>query len=269
MSDEEIAALRTRLASAERRLDRALRQAQRQRQSKASLHALLQRTAEDTQEALTTATTEQERSDNVLRAILPDWVADRVRAGESPLVDSYADAGVLFADIVGFTALAATMDPHDVVDLLNDAFSQLDDLAARYGVVKIKTIGDAYLAVSGIPSPREDHLTDLALFALDLQRVVADCTPPGVPRLQTRCGLAVGKVSAGVIGHTRFAYDLWGDTVNVAARMESDGLPDAVQLTAPAAARLERSFEVARRGEVEVKGKGTMETWLLGAPRWV
>jgi adenylate cyclase len=172
---------------------------------------------------------------------------------------------VLFADIVGFTQLSASADPHDVLTLLNRLFSRFDELAERHGLEKIKTIGDAYMVVGGLPVPRDDHAEAVAEMALDMIREIespADAAPP----LQLRIGIDTGPVIAGVIGIRRFIYDVWGDTVNTASRMESHGLPGKIQVTERTYAALSDRYAFVERGVIDVKGRGPMRTWLLEGP---
>ena len=206
---------------------------------------------------------EQERSERLLLNILPVPVAERLKAGEATIADAFDDVTVAFADLVGFTPLAARMGPQDLVRLLNDAFSIFDDLADAYGVEKIKTIGDAYMVAAGIPTPREDHAVVIAEIALAMRDEIAALAEKTSLDLDLRIGVDSGPVVAGVIGRRKFAYDLWGDIVNTASRMESHGLPGQIQFTENASRRLEHLFEFTQRGEIEVKGKGKVRTCLL------
>jgi adenylate cyclase len=167
---------------------------------------------------------------------------------------------VLFADIAGFTPLSATMEPDEVVRLLNDVFTEFDGLAAEYGLEKIKTIGDTYMVASGLLSDDPDHLRKLGQMALAMRHAVGS-----MPRLLLRIGIDVGPVAAGIIGERKFSYDLWGD-VNTASRMESHGVPGAIHVTERAHNRLARCFEFEGRGVIEVKGKGQMSTFFLLGP---
>jgi class 3 adenylate cyclase len=170
---------------------------------------------------------------------------------------------VLFADIVGFTGLAERLAPPDVVVLLDNVFARWDGLAARHGVEKIKTIGDAYMVAGGIPSPREDHAEAIASMALEMGAELDRCAAESGQTLQVRIGIDTGPVVAGVIGRAKFIYDLWGDTVNTASRMESHGLPGTIQVTERAYERLRDRYDLRQRGTIEVKGKGPMTTYLL------
>lgn len=206
------------------------------------------------------AEVERERSDALLANILPVDIAERLRgAPETTIADSHDQASVLFADMAGFTARAGAMSPQELVRFLNRVFSAFDRLVERHGLEKIKTTGDAYMVVAGVPAARADHAEALAALALDM-RDAALGFEGGVP---IRIGIACGPVVAGVVGTRKFFYDVWGDAVNVAARMESTGEPGRIQVSREAFARLERSFVLEPRGTVEVKGKGLMRTWYL------
>jgi adenylate cyclase len=205
---------------------------------------------------------ERERSERLLLNVLPQPIAERLKSGESVIADGASDVGVLFADIAGFTPLSETMAPEDVVQLLNEAFSVFDGLAAEHRLEKIKTIGDAYMAASGLLQRSARHTEDLAEMALAMQREVRR-----LGGLQLRIGIDIGPVVAGVIGRSKFIYDLWGDTVNTASRMESHGVPGAIQVTERAHARLAPAFEFEDRGIIDVKGKGPMRTYLLLGPK--
>lgn len=205
---------------------------------------------------------ERERSERLLLNVLPEPIAERLKAGESVIADGASEVGVLFADIAGFTPLSETMAPEDVVRLLDEAFTVFDGLAAEHRLEKIKTIGDAYMAASGLLQRSARHAEDLAEMALAMQREVRR-----LRGLQLRIGIDIGPVVAGVIGRSKFIYDLWGDTVNTASRMESHGIPGAIQVTERAYARLAPAFEFEDRGVVDVKGKGPMRTYLLVGPR--
>ena len=198
--------------------------------------------------------------------VLPEPIAERLKRREGVIADQHADVTVLFADLVGFTEMSADMDPSTLVGLLDDIFSTFDALADAEGLEKIKTIGDAYMVAGGRPAPRPDHPEAVARVALAMRDEVAVISPRVLAgSLSIRIGMDTGPVVAGVIGRRKFIYDLWGDAVNTASRMESHGLPGRVQVTARAATRLEGSFELEPRGTIEVKGKGPMETcWVVG-----
>ncbi|MEX1262874.1 MAG: adenylate/guanylate cyclase domain-containing protein [Actinomycetota bacterium] len=210
---------------------------------------------------------ERERSERLLLNVLPAPIAEQLKRHEGVIAEQHDDVTVLFADLVGFTAMSAEMDPATLVGLLDEIFSSFDTLADAEGLEKIKTIGDAYMVAGGLPAPRSDHAEAVARVALAMRDEVAAISSRIVGgSLSIRIGIDTGPVVAGVIGRRKFIYDLWGDTVNTASRMESHGLPGRVQVTARAAARLEGSFELEPRGTIDVKGKGPMETCLIIGP---
>jgi len=196
---------------------------------------------------------------------LPKPIAERLKQGESIIADSFSDVTVLFADIVGFTRLSAHASPKDLVIALNEIFSKLDRLAEQHGLEKIKTLGDAYMVVGGLPTPRPDHAEAVAEMALDIQREITPSfkTEKGDRSLRMRIGIHSGPVVAGVIGTKKFSYDLWGDTVNIASRMESQGLGGRIQVTAATHERLRDKYLFEERGMIQVKGKGEMMTYFL------
>jgi adenylate cyclase len=206
---------------------------------------------------------ERERSDRLLHAILPHAIAERLKAGAEVIADEHPAVTVLFSDLCGFTEFADHAGPRQVVDLLDEVFGRFDRLATDHGVEKIKTIGDAWMAVAGLSPPRSDHAQAMAALALDLVTVFHEFTRARSLPLDIRIGLHSGPVVAGVIGRDRFSYDLWGDTVNVASRMESRGLPGRIQLSAATRALIEGAYAVEDRGAIEVKGKGSIATALL------
>jgi guanylate cyclase len=206
---------------------------------------------------------EQEKSERLLLSILPAPIAARLKDSPDVIADGFTDVTVLFADIVEFTPLADRLPPHDVVALLNRIFSAFDLLTQRHDLEKIKTIGDAYMVAGGLPIPRGDHAEAVAEMALDMRDEVEICGRElGVP-LAIRVGIDSGPVVAGVIGRRKFIYDLWGDTVNSASRMESHGVAGQIQVTSRVYDRLKSSFELRERGEIDVKGKGPMKTYFL------
>ncbi|MEG3957972.1 adenylate/guanylate cyclase domain-containing protein [Microcoleus sp. herbarium2] len=208
---------------------------------------------------------QQEQSEKLLLNILPKPIAERLKAQQSTIADSFADVSVLFADIVGFTELSARMSPTELVKRLNVIFSHFDQLAENYGVEKIKTIGDAYMVVGGLPMPRDDHAEAIAQMALGMQAKIAKLSADTGEKLAIRVGINSGPVVAGVIGVSKFTYDLWGDTVNVAARMEATGFAGRIQVTDVTYELLKDKYLLERRGVIQVKGKGNMMTyWLLG-----
>ncbi len=205
---------------------------------------------------------EQERSRALMLNILPEAVADRLMTGDE-VVDGHEDVTVLFADIVGFTPMSAGMTPHRTVAILNEVFSRFDRLAERHGLEKIKTIGDEYMVVGGLPEPSRDHAERVAAMALEMQEATGELSEAlGVP-IALRIGIHAGPVVAGVIGLRKFSYDLWGDTVNTASRMESHAEPGKVLVTEAVFERLRRSFRFSEPGTTDVKGKGHMRTYAL------
>jgi class 3 adenylate cyclase len=208
-----------------------------------------------------------DESESLLLNILPKPIAERLKRGSGKIADDHDRVAVLFADIVGFTNLSDRLPPATVVDLLDQVFNAFDTLAEKYGVEKIKTIGDAYMVVAGVPTAQDEPEAIIARMALDIRDAVERFTLPdtGEP-MQVRIGINSGRVVAGVIGQRKFAYDLWGDAVNVAARMEATGEPGKIQLPESMARQLADRFNFEPRGTVEVKGKGTMKTvFLTGA----
>ncbi len=206
---------------------------------------------------------EQEKSERLLLNVLPKAIAERLKQAEGVIADTFPDVTVLFADIVEFTKLSARIPAADVVALLNDVFSKFDQLAERHGLEKIKTIGDAYMVVGGLPTPRPDHAVAVAEMALDMRAALIGQTRATGGLLTVRIGIHTGPVVAGVIGTRKFIYDLWGDTVNTASRMESQGASGTIQVTSVTYERLRDRYTFERRGTVLVKGKGEMVTYLL------
>jgi class 3 adenylate cyclase len=201
-------------------------------------------------------------SDRLLLNILPASVAERLKRREM-VADHFDQVGFLFADIQGFTPYSADKRPAEVVEMLNEIFSAFDGLTEKYGLEKIKTIGDAYMAVSGLPSARPDHLEALANMALEMQAIMEKLRARGSVDFQLRIGVHAGPVVAGIIGLKKFSYDLWGDTVNVASRMESFGVPGEIQVTKEVYELLKPRYLLEKRGRVQIKGKGEMLVYLL------
>jgi len=208
---------------------------------------------------------EQKNRENeaLLLNILPGEIAARLKGGEHEIADSFADVTVLFGDIVGFTALSSKTSAAEIVEMLNGLFSGFDEIAQELHIEKIKTIGDCYMAVCGLPRECSDHTARMARMALRMQEVTLQYGKGRQLNLQLRIGMNTGPVVAGVIGATKFIYDLWGDTVNLASRMESTGLPGSIQVTRSVYERLRDTFDLESRGVVQVKGKGEIETWIL------
>ena len=207
---------------------------------------------------------EQERSERLLLNILPASIAEQLKRNIRSAY-RFDEATILFADIVNFTALSGAMVPTELVDLLNEIFSAFDHLAERHHLEKIKTIGDAYMVVGGLPKPLPDHTRAIAEMALDMQTAIAQFERQDRSRFSLRIGIDTGPVVAGVIGLKKFSYDLWGDAVNVASRMESQGVPDCIQVTTSVYEELKDEYTFEERGSIDVKGKGEMNTyWLRG-----
>jgi guanylate cyclase len=205
----------------------------------------------------------QERADTLLLNILPRSIAEKLKAKPQTIADAFTSASILFADVVDFTPMAERVSPTRVVGMLDQLFGHFDDLAERYDLEKIKTIGDCYMAAAGIPLPRPDHARTLALMALDMLDAVREQGAMGSLGFELRIGINSGPVVAGVIGRKRFLYDLWGDAVNTAGRMQTEGTPGRIQITRATYELLKDEFVCEPRGIVPVRGKGDMETWFL------
>jgi class 3 adenylate cyclase len=206
---------------------------------------------------------EQERSERLLLNVLPAPIAARLKAGEGVIADAFPEVTVLFADLVDFTRRSRRIGPAQVVQALNELFSAFDRLAQQQGLEKIKTIGDAYMVAGGLPTPRPDHAEAIAEMALGIREEVARRADPSGQPLQVRIGIDTGPVEAGVIGTAKFSYDLWGDTVNTASRMESHGIAGCIQVTARTYQRLRDGYQFLRRGPISVRGMGEMVTYFL------
>lgn len=206
------------------------------------------------------------RTEDLVLHMLPSSIAQRLKSGEGQIADRHEDATVLFADIVDFTAFADATSPERVVDLLGRAFVELDILAARHGLEKIKTLGDGYLAVAGVTIPRRDHARAATAMALEVETTLVRCLADDWPGIRMRVGLATGPVMAGVIGTERFSFDVWGDTVNTASRMASLADEGCVQVTEEAFAAIGDHYRTERREPVPVKGKGMMTTYVVTGP---
>ncbi len=206
---------------------------------------------------------EQAKSERLLLNVLPAPIAARLKAGEEPIADLFDDVTVLFADLVGFTAYAAEHAPDVVVNSLNRVYSRFDAIIARHDLEKIKTIGDAYMAVGGVPAPLEEHAESAARAALDMQAVLLEINADLGTNLQMRIGLNSGPVVAGVIGQHKFSYDVWGDTVNVASRLQTLADPGQILVAAASYFRIRYAFALESLPPLNVKGKGRLETYLL------
>jgi adenylate cyclase len=219
--------------------------------------------AKQREEALSALRTEQDKADTLLLNILPRSIAEKLKADTTTIADQFDAASILFADVVDFTPLSERLAPAEVVGILDHLFTHFDALAERHGLEKIKTIGDCYMVASGVPTPRVDHARAIALMALDMREAVRAEDGVGHLGLELRIGINSGPVVAGVIGRKRFLYDLWGDAVNTASRMESHGTPGQIQVTSATHALLKDEFVLEPRGTIPVKGKGDVETWYL------
>jgi class 3 adenylate cyclase/CheY-like chemotaxis protein len=215
---------------------------------------------------------EQQKTETLMRNILPVSIAERLKAGETKIAERLENVTVLFSDIVGFTKLSSRLSAEEVVTVLDEVFTLFDGIAERHHLEKIKTIGDAYMLVAGVPDAYPDHCATIVRAALEMQerlKVLPELLPEIVQRLgttiQVRIGIHTGAVVAGVIGQKKFAYDLWGDTVNIASRMESHGEAGKVHVSEDVFALLKDTFAFEERGEIEIKGKGVMRTWFLAA----
>jgi adenylate cyclase len=211
---------------------------------------------------------EYERSERLLANILPATIADRLKEPTRTVIaDKYEDASILFADIAGYTKRASDTAPAELVRFLDRLYTDLDALVDRHGLEKVKTSGDSYMVVSGVPIPRADHIEALARLALDMAEAVAGLKDPQGRDVPLRIGMATGPVVAGVVGAKKFFYDVWGDAVNVAARMETTDVEGRIQVPDNVYERLRHAFEFEERGVVDVKGKGPMHTWYLVGQR--
>lgn len=210
---------------------------------------------------------EQEKSEQLILNILPSPIANRLKQDHRIIADDFAEVTVLFADIVGFTQLSSSISPIVLLDLLNQIFTAFDRLCEEHGLEKIKTIGDAYMVVGGLPNPDPNHVDAIAKMALDMQATIPQFCDHTGKVFKIRIGINTGPVVAGVIGLKKFSYDLWGDTVNIASRMESQGIPGRIQVTAATYARLRDRYCFEERGLIEVKGKGKMITYFLVGPK--
>ena len=228
-----------------------------------SAYSMLQYFVTERERYASALVVERERSESLLLNVLPEPIADRLKAGETWIADARSEVGVLFADIAGFTPMSEQMEPNEVVRLLDEIFRTFDGLTSAYGLEKIKTIGDAYMVASGLLDSEPTHPERLADMAIAMRDEIAR----RAGSLSLRIGIDIGPVVAGVIGRSKFIYDLWGDTVNTASRMESHGMIGAIQVTERARARLASTHTFQERGVIDVKGKGPMKTSLLAGRR--
>lgn len=210
---------------------------------------------------------EEQKAENLLLNILPKEIAAILKNESRTIADQFDGASILFADLVGFTSLTAKLPPVQMVDLLNEIFSYFDSLVEKHDLEKIRTIGDNYMVAAGVPRPRSDHAQILARLALEMEEYLRDRPDNGGPKIEFRIGLNSGPVVGGVIGRKKFVYDVWGDAVNIASRMESEGVPGRIQITPATHELIKRDFECVPRGRIPVKGKGEMETWFLVGAR--
>lgn len=206
---------------------------------------------------------EQEKSERLLLNILPDAIVVQLKESSDAIADRFDEVTILFADIVDFTALSASIPPKELVIFLNKIFSEFDVLAQKHGLEKIKTIGDAYMLAGGLPTRRPDHAEAVAAMALDMLETIKRFNIDGHKELELRIGINTGVVVAGVIGLRKFIYDLWGDAVNIASRMESHGIPGQIQVSEATYQRLMYKYILDERGLIQVKGKGEMRTYFL------
>ena len=219
--------------------------------------------AEQLQQAFQQLENEQKKSESLLLNVLPKQIAERLKQNTETIADSFAQVTILFADIVGFTKMSTRIPPTKLVALLNEIFSAFDELAISHGLEKIKTIGDAYMVVGGLPVERPDHAEAIAEMALDMQEAIAHIDIKHREAFCMRIGIHTGPVVAGVIGTHKFIYDLWGDSVNIASRMESHGIPGCIQVSEATYDLLQDKYLFEKRGSISVKGRGEMSTYLL------
>ena len=206
---------------------------------------------------------EHAKAENLLQNILPKSIADRLKTENKTIADVFKETTILFADIVGFTSLSEKTDPDKLVALLNEIFSRFDDLVEKHQLEKIKTIGDAYMVAAGIPMANSDHAATVINFALDMKQELKQFNLAKNQDLRIRIGINSGPAIAGVIGKKKFIYDLWGDSVNIAARMESHGVPGEIQTTTATKKLVENQFVFKHRGKIQIKGKGMMDVYLV------
>lgn len=206
---------------------------------------------------------ERAESERLLLNILPEPIAQRLKTEQGVIADRFESVSVLFSDIVGFTPLAENMSPEEMVEWLNDVYSVMDALVIEHGVEKIRTIGDGYMVAAGVPFARVDHAVALTRLALDMRTNVEALAPVHGHQVEFRIGINSGPLVGGVIGTHKFQYDIWGDTVNTAARMESHGVPGRVHISSATHELIKDDFTCTLRGSIAIKGKGEMETWFV------
>lgn len=234
---------------------------------KRSISTLLNQTSVDLETALNDLQEERRKSEELLLNILPEAIAARLKSGEKTIADNFADVSLLFADIVNFTPLSSRLSASELVQFLNSIFSEFDQLVEHHGLEKIKTIGDAYIVAGGLANLSRDHTEAIAEMALDIQRIVPQFSSPMGEQITMRIGIHAGPVMAGVIGRKKFSYDLWGDTVNTASRMESYSLSSKIHTSQIIYERLKDRFLFEPRGILFIKGKGEMPTYFLVGKR--
>jgi class 3 adenylate cyclase len=211
--------------------------------------------------------TEHARAERLLLNVLPAEIAEQLKAHPGKTIAQQFDQiTALFADVVGFTPLSSRLSPQEAVRLLNELFTAFDRIAASYDLEKVKTMGDGYMIVAGAPTPRDDDCDAIARLALDMRDWVDHRVADDGIKLRIRIGINSGSAVGAVVGTTKFAYDMWGDTINIASRMESSGEPGRIQVAKPAFSRLKNSYVLEPRGSIDIKGKGELETWFLESP---
>jgi class 3 adenylate cyclase len=208
---------------------------------------------------------EQEKSDKLLLNILPESIAERLKNGESLIADDFEDSTVLFADLAGFTKLSSTISATDVVMQLNSIFSLFDGMLIKYSLEKIKTIGDCYMLAGGLPKPDKNHADSVARMALEMLDIIKEINTKTNQSLKVRIGINSGPVAAGVIGKEKFIYDLWGDTVNVASRMETFGSNSKIHVSSSTYLQLKDYYNFTKRDKINIPGKGAMQTYFLNS----
>jgi len=232
-------------------------------QARVRNHLELKRLRDQEKEYLRLVEQEKKKSDALLANILPDSIADRLKEQQEVIAESYPEITILFADLVNFTEFASKTSSVEIVSTLNEVFSFFDGLAEKHGVEKIKTIGDAYMAVAGLPDDKEEHAAQIADLALDMLEGIGKFTWLDGQPLRLRIGINTGPVVAGVIGRKKYSFDMWGDAVNIAGRMEFHGVPDRIQVSAATYQCLRDSYLFEERGLLQIKGKGEMNTYFL------